>query len=185
MTIHAAGISGIVHGATGADESIFTIPADRTYYVATEGVDNNTGTIDNPLNTLQEALNRAANDHFSGRHVKIIMKPGRYYHQSPAVYSPSTYTLAYLIIEAQDPGTAIITGSQAWPAAEWQPYNADTYRHTWPYDFGTHEGNWATYNVNPENPHAHRGEVVFINDYRLIQTLSPDELNNMGPGRMA
>ena len=87
--------------------------------------DHNPGTQGQPLLTISAALVIAQNNTASG--TKIEIGPG-IYRETIDLSGFTTSNPAALILEAINPGTAIISGADVWNGG-WQPQSSGTYTH--------------------------------------------------------
>ena len=127
--------------------------------------DRNPGTQAQPLLTISAALVIAQNNIASG--TKIEIGPG-IYRESIDLSGFTTSNPAPLIIEAINPGTAIISGADVWNGG-WQPQSSGTYTHPWPYSWGDapSPSRWPLL-----QPIVTRREMVIINGTPLEQVMS-------------
>ena len=158
-----------------------TVTADPTVVTGAAGVDEVSITtvlhVRPEPDALAGALKTASEHLRAGNAVKIILTPGIYREGEfildgaeiggSAVETP-------LVITAEQPGTAIIDGSDIFPPENWTPIkNKDgevvAYEHPWNFDWGFWPGSWRNY--NPKNPREHRREVATLNGKPLRQVL--------------
>ncbi len=138
----------------------------RTIHVnvgAVDASDANPGTSDAPLKTLAAALKRAQPG------TRILLHPGRYPESVTLGRAQSGTALEPVIIEAEKPGTAILTGSDVW--TDWMPVGmAGNYSHPWPYKWGVAPDPFVDAGASL-GPLGRRAEMVFVNDKSFRQVL--------------
>lgn len=133
---------------------------------------SNSGSATSPLATVQEGLNRAQHSRAKGLSVRVIVHPG-VYRESLTIATGSQFDeQPVLRLEAAEPGTAVISGSEVWTG--WQRVAAtDVWYHSWPYA-------WGLAPV-PDGPSpseiARRREMVFVDSAHIPQVLSYAELH--------
>lgn len=79
-----------------------------------------------------------------------------------------------LVIEAEEPGTVILSGSDMFPPVDWTPVKDDQgqilyYEHPWPYVWGFNPGGWQKF--NPKLSYEHRSEMAFLHGQPLRQIM--------------
>jgi parallel beta-helix repeat protein len=146
---------------TGA--SVNESPIGTYYYVdAANGNDAHAGTYSAPFATINKAISKTAAVIKSG--VKIFVNPG-IYRETITLGSSNTSIAAPLIVEATQPGAAIISGADRWSSG-WVAHGK-TWVHSWPYSWGYAASPWTGVGSL-----GLRREVVSINGKLLTQTLS-------------
>ncbi len=157
---------------TGAqiDESAVTttIYVDQSNPAAS---DSNPGTQSEPFATIGRALTSAASNIANGARIEI---GDGTYREALSLSAFSVSDPAPLIIEAMNPGQAVVSGADVWTG--WQSQSGGTYVHAWPYTWGNAPtpAYWPTL-----QPIVTRREMVFVNKVQLTQVLS---LPLPGPG---
>lgn len=143
------------------------------YVDANAGSDSNSGSPQSPLKTIQTAVNFANSLNQTGTAVRIIVNPGVYREYVTIQYDQST--TAPLTVQAEAPGTAVITGAEV--VSGWKQQNATTYMSYWPHDVGSCAipSGWPTSFA----PIAQRAEVVTVNGVPLTQVMA---FNDLKPG---
>jgi hypothetical protein len=171
-------IAGLAHSdiadaqGTGAqiNESAISqvVYVDQSNSVAS---DQNPGTISQPFLTIGRAISVAALNVNGG--TKIEIGPGTY-RETINLSGFSSSDQAPLILEATDPGEAVISGSDLWTG--WQSQDDGTYTLPWPYRWGNapSPSGWPAL-----QPIVTRREMVFVNNVAMQQVLS---LPLPGPG---
>lgn len=134
----------------GAPEIDDASIVDFFYVNPVTGSDNNAGTSEgSPVRTVAKALQLANEVNAMGRPVKVILAPGEYIENTPAmtwnsgmINVPGFRSPAPVIIEGAgwepgvNTGDVVITGSEVW--TDWQSHGGNAYQHVWPYqDWGT------------------------------------------------
>ncbi len=149
--------------ATGA--SVNESPIGTYYYVDTaKGSDTNPGSYGAPFATIGKAISLAAKVVKSG--VKISVSPG-IYRETVTLTSFNNSNPAPLIIEATQPGTAIISGADRWSSGWVAQPDGVSWSHSWPYSWGYAPSPWQGVSAL-----GLRREVVAINGKLLMPTLS-------------
>lgn len=145
---------------------------EKTYYISPSGSDNNVGSESGkPLASIQKAIDLAA-----GVPSKIILADGVY-----RQYVQVEKGASLLVIEAANPGNAIISGADVF--ADWKPTDeAGVLSHAWTHKWGvgTDLGWWGS------TPFNRRREMIYFNDVRLKQRLDETgtavALSSLEPG---
>jgi hypothetical protein len=149
--------------------------------------DDNPGTLDAPLTTLTRALELADAANAAGQGVWIQVADG-VYRESLALARSGTTTDAPLVIEADTPGGAVISGADIWTTWEnlgtTNTYDgeATVYAHPWPYDWGLAAipQAWLDAGLNVPVPDIlRRRELIAINGLLLHQALSEVEARQL------
>lgn len=150
-----------------------------SYYVDPDKAnasDSNSGTVDSPIKTITEALERAVADKRNNKGVKVLIRPGLYREAGDIyIYPKGNKTDAPLIIEPIEAGKVIIDGSEIYRNWRADKTGSDLYYRTW-------TNNWGQFddaNAGSQDPWPdmlRRREIVFVNDRCLRQVLSKKEL---------
>jgi hypothetical protein len=127
------------------------------------GNDANPGTQKEPVATIGKAL-----DLVPGPGTKVLVYPGTY-REANLQLTKSGTRFEPIIIEANEPGTVVISGSEIWNG--WQDIGGGTYTHSWPYDWGDNGWGWDF----PEGvlDISRRREMVFVDGELYTQTSHP------------
>jgi hypothetical protein len=127
------------------------------------GNDTNPGTQEEPVATIGKALGLVP-----GLGTKVLIYPGTY-REANLQLTKSGTRFEPIIIEANEPGTVIISGSEIWNG--WQNIGGGTYTHSWPYDWGENTWGWDF----PEGvlDISRRREMVFVDGELYTQTSQP------------
>jgi len=134
--------------------------------------DNNPGTENLPLKTLNKAAEIARQNYRSNLGTKAIVYPGIYRESVELIIENKNLNVP-IIFEAKEPGKVIVSGSDIWK--NWTQYqNSKIYTHNWPYKWEIPDNPWPK-NVEV-SPIVRRKEIVFINGKLLKQKLSLTEL---------
>jgi hypothetical protein len=93
-----------------------------SFYVSPNGNDHNPGTIDQPLRSLQKALEMSRLNK-DGK-VTVYLREGTYYLDNPIVFTPedSRELHTAMNIRAYESEKAIVSGARRLPALTWSPY---------------------------------------------------------------
>lgn len=129
--------------------------------------DHNPGTLNQPLQTIQEAARRAVANKQERKGTRVVVHPG--------VYRESVWLGTYtngqqeepsspMVFEASEPGTVIISGSEVWD--NWQRQEKGLYLHTWPFDW---KGGKEVIN---------RREMVFVDGQLKTQVMAREKLGH-------
>jgi parallel beta helix pectate lyase-like protein len=145
---------------------------------AANAVDSNPGTEDQPVRTVQRAVQLADDVNAQGQAVRILLGDG-VYRESVELSSDGQRTDAPMIIEGE-PG-AVLSGADLW--GDWVPQPDGSSIRSWPHRFGmapipdgweeywNEDGNGRKRNI------LRRSELVFADDEPLRGVLSRDELS--------
>lgn len=125
--------------------------------------DANPGTASAPLATIQAGVDRADAIRKAGNAARVVIAAGVY--REHVHVGHSTADAAPLVIEAAQPGTVRITGTDAW--SNWASVGNGVYVHSWPFDWAPESG---------VSEIVGRRELAFHNGARLRQVLSYDGL---------
>lgn len=145
-------------------------PYDQLEHVHVDvntGSDDNTGTQEAPLQTLEEGMARAISNRSKGLGTRILLYPGTYREGIEHHYNHSGGPL--IVIEAVEPHAVVISGSDIF--SDWA---CDVVcEHHWPHDWG--------YTDNSRlNPLGNRREMVFVDGVRQEQVL---RYSDLAPGK--
>jgi parallel beta-helix repeat protein len=137
--------------------------------------DQNPGTKDLPLKTINNAAGIARQNQASNIGTKIIIYPGTYRERIDLSAHGPTDKDVPMIFEAREKGKVIVSGSDVWNGWK-RRKNTDIYTHPWPYKWGLapYPPGWEG-NVVLE-PIVRRREMIFVNGKSLDQVLSFEEL---------
>ena len=163
---------GAITGAV-IDESIVT----ETVHVAAEAdAETGTGSEASPFKTIAAALQAAVSRLEEGKPTRIRVAPGIYREgglvldgaRSPAIRD------TLLVIEAEKPGTTILTGAEPLSSSDWRPVpdpngEVSHYEHPWPYKLGFYPGPWKQHNARLAS--EHRRELLIVNGVPQQQIL--------------
>src|SRR5690606_7250001 len=110
------------------------------------------------------ALQQAVRNRVNGSGTRVVLLPGTY--RSILMPEWTDPGAAPIVIEAAQPGTAVISGADVWD--DWS-CSGSTCTHSWQYDWGTAANPWAG-DVDI-GPLARRRELVIVNGKNLEQVL--------------
>jgi hypothetical protein len=130
------------------------------------GADGNSGAAEAPLASLGEGLRRALENRGRGRGSRVLLHPGTYREAIEGYFDSRG---APIVIQALQPGKAIVSGSDVWNG--WSC--AATCTHAWPYTWGEAPNPWPEASITPPGL---RREMVFVDGRPLGQRLSRAEL---------
>jgi len=153
-------------GVTGAQ--LDTSEFDITLYVdPASGSDQNPGTTpEERLASVTSALRIASDLRASGQGVRILLAPGTYRETIRSGGDADDAPL--LVIAAETPGSAIITGADSWTDWTWDS-DAEAFVHAWPF-------NW---DVAPDVEEiVGRRELIEVDDELLMQVLEFGDLTD-------
>ncbi|MCC5806646.1 MAG: right-handed parallel beta-helix repeat-containing protein [Opitutales bacterium] len=171
-----------IHFSTDAAKAEFVYdwefdePAEMVVYHVDnqhpDASDANSGTEEAPLLTIQRAVERAGLDTRTGKGSHIRIHPGVYREKLDITNRPGNHLL---IIEAVEPGTVTISGSDIFD--QWEPVSGEdnVYSHHWPYKFGWESNPWPG-DLALRYPEGTRRELLFMNKEPLVQVIREDEL---------
>ncbi len=137
---------------------------NQTLHVDTQSgqaADDNDGSEGHPLKTISRAVELSAPG------TRILVYPGTYRESVTIGAAQSGTELAPLVIEAKEPGSAVLSGSDVY--TDWTHYVSNTWYTTW-------TNNWGVY-PNPPLPWpeiselGRRREMVFVNGSFYWQVL--------------
>ena len=165
---------------TGAD--IDESNVSFVLHVSVDGNDSNPGTLAAPFRTVDKAAQVAAVHQDSNDGVKVIIHPGTYREYCDALmadYNTPDGVTAVMIFEANEQGTAILSGSEVYTGWVRQG-SSDIYTHSWTNNWGLFlEPPWdamANYRGDQflHNPILRRIEMFFVDGQYLTQVLTYD-----------
>ncbi len=162
--------------AVGSPPFLESAEIDRIIHVNNQhpkAKDTNPGTPDLPLKTIVEATGNAIRSIAKGFGTKIVVHPGMYREQIAMNYQNKRND-SLLVLEAEQPGTVVISGSDLW--FNWEEVKKNKiYAHTWNYKWGlaSHPKGWKHLKLTPI---VRRREMVFVNGTALRQVLSSAEM---------
>lgn len=136
---------------------------DRTYYVDAEnGNDTNDASSTAPLKTFTEAVDRINTlTAWKAQGSRIVLRPGTY--REGGIYLKEDGTrFKPIVIEAETPGTVIISGSEHWDDNAWTETSAGSgiWTHSWTHNFGRDPGAGS---VDHSTERRFRRELLFLN----------------------
>ena len=141
-------------------------------HVATEhpaASDDNPGTEEEPLATLQEGLARALVNRQGGVGTHLWLHPGIYRESYTGYFEPMG--TSPIVLEATEKGAAVVSGSDVWDG--WR-CEVTLCSHAWFFDWGFSPNPWEDDGV-ALGPLGLRREMLFVNGAPLTQTLSLEE----------
>jgi Right handed beta helix region/Protein of unknown function (DUF1565) len=145
-----------------------------TLYVdAASGSDANPGTQAKPFHTIGKAVSKAKTNNVSGIGTKVFVNSGTY-REFVDINPTYRQTGATITIQATQPGTAIIAGSDVFTGWSRGSSNPSIYTHSWNQNFGLckNPNGWPTSFA----PITMRREMVFVNGMPLNQVITPSLL---------
>jgi hypothetical protein len=126
----AEGIDRIDDGRWfGVEGAQITDGYDITLYVGPEEMGGGDVEV---VDSLSSALARAADLRLGGEGVRILIAPGVY--REAIVVGGDEDDAPPLVIESEEPGTAVISGADAWADWTWDE-TSEAFIHAWPYDW--------------------------------------------------
>ena len=132
------------------------------------GSDLNSGAYGHPVKTLARAMQIVAANHWNKIPTTVTIYPGTY-RESIQIAGTSATIGVPVTLQATQPGSVIISGSDVWPG--WKPdtSNASLYTHSWPFRFGVCAlpAGWPAVGEI-----FHRREMIFLNGKLLTQVLA-------------
>ena len=138
-------------------------PSTVIYVDCLAGNDTNPGTQEEPVATIGKAL-----ELIPGPGMRVLVYPGTY-REANLKLTKSGTRFEPIIIEAHEPGTVIISGSEIWTG--WQDMGGSKYTHSWPYDWGDNTWGWDYPEGVPNI--SRRREMVFVDGELYTQTSQP------------
>jgi hypothetical protein len=152
--------------ATGAmvDESTVEV----TLHVSVDrGGRNGDGTEARPFGTLAAAMEAASRHLARGEATRIRLGAGVYREGGLSLdLSDDRIRETLLVIEGEDAETTIISGSDVFPAGDWEDVGDGVFAHRWDQRWGH-----FTYRWGPPHPLGHRREMVFVDGEALRQVV--------------
>ena len=160
--------------ATGAvieDESV-----DVVLYVDPAGDDANQGLDQSePLRTVSHALELASELRLGGNAVKVELAPGIYRESIELLQDPDGSPV--LVLEAAEPGTAVITGADTWTDWVWNE-DRGAFVHEWPFDWAPESDFGEIVGRDDIEEIVGRREIVVVEGVRLDQVLRTSDLTD-------
>ncbi|MEA2543236.1 MAG: hypothetical protein QOH35_4602 [Acidobacteriaceae bacterium] len=163
-----------LHGNPASAQANVVENEPATVYVdATAGFDTNPGTQAQPLKTLKAGTALAGRNNVQGIGTRVIVNPG-VYREYVNVVPNYRATSAPRTIQAAQPGTAIVAGSDVFIGWNQGTNNSAIYTHSWTYRFG----NCAIPNGYPPAMKSilRRREMVFVNGMPLTQVMDQPQM---------
>lgn len=147
-------------------------PTESIVYVQQQhplAADTNPGTRERPYATLHPAVQRAIANHAAHRATRVVIFPG-VYRDTITLDFPAKHADAPLVLEAHEPGTVVLTGSDLWTA--WRRHGTSPiYTHPWPHAWSLGPQPWADEHIILA-PIVRRREMLFVDGVALTQVLS-------------
>lgn len=162
--------AAMLHGLPASAQANVVENEPATVYVdASAGSDSNPGTQIQPLRTVGAGTSLAIRNNVQGIGTRVIVNPG-VYREYVNVAANYRGTSTPITIQAAQPGTAIIAGSDVYTNWYQGTNNSAIYTHSWTYGFG----NCAISNGYPPamKPILRRREMVFVDGIPLTQVMS-------------
>ena len=187
--VAATPVSAQVTGAVVTETTDVVLHVDREDPLADDG---NDGSVDAPLATIGEAVQRAMANRAATLGTSVRVHAG-IYRERVALHPDAIDPLApTIIIEGVGSGESIIAGSDVW--ANWQPIAGGLWQRPWHERYGlapVPEGWDQVKDLLEDQPVVRRREVVFVDGQLLRQVLTRAELESEpgtflveeGPGR--
>jgi len=140
------------------------------YVDANRGSDNNSGAQGSPFQTIQTAINQANALNQNGVGAKVIVNPGVY--RETVNIGNYRSTGATLTIQAANPGTAVISGSDV--LTGWNNEGSGIFSHPWSATVGpcSFPSGWPS--TIPDI--VARPEMVYVNGMPMTQVMSYSDL---------
>lgn len=157
--------------AFGVGQILAGPPAANTVEIfvnGSSGSDSNSGAYGHPVKTITRALQIVAANHWNKIPTTVTINPGTY-REALQVAGTSATDGVPVTLQATQPGSVIISGSDVWTGWQADTSNAELYVHSWPYRFGfcALPAGWpAVAEI------FHRREMIFINGKLLNQVLA-------------
>ena len=136
--------------------------------------DDADGSVERPFVSLAKAVERARENNFKGVGTRIVLHPGTYRESVDIQWPAKQRKDVPLIIEASEPGKAIVSGSDLWSDGWQATETKGVFQHAWPYKWGLRPNHWEQYLAI--KPIALRSELVFADGEFLKQALTPEDL---------
>lgn len=159
-------------GATKSiwDNASFSGSAGITYYVATNGNDNNSGTSSgSPLKTIQAAIDKGETEYnTNNKNVKIKVAVGTYREAFLLDYADGRSSQAFILERDGGSGTVNITGAELY-ADGWTHAGGGVYTHAWTKGWGFGDVPFSNQDAKDdlEDTVLARREAVFVDDTLL------------------
>ncbi|MCC5806144.1 MAG: right-handed parallel beta-helix repeat-containing protein [Opitutales bacterium] len=173
---------------TGCDESVFPSVFDTEIYVdPAAGDDANDGlSPTTAVRTLQRAGQRALEHNALDESVRVNLLPGHYDDEDDFMDLLAGGTAQPIVIEATEPGSAILYGSDVWTG--WTDEGSGVYSKHWSHNWGPTDESWVPGWVKADssgsqvdNELLQRREQVIINGNMQLQVLSSGDLVSVNP----
>ncbi|MGH8065936.1 MAG: right-handed parallel beta-helix repeat-containing protein, partial [Candidatus Entotheonellia bacterium] len=164
--------TGFVRATISGEQTAKILYVNNQYPQAS---DQNPGTEDLPLKTINTAAGIARQNQMNNIGTKIVIYPGTYRERIDlSIYGPINKDVP-IIFEGKEKGKVIVSGSDIWNGWMRQG-NTDIYTHPWPYKWGLapYPASWERNVVL--KPIVRRREMIFVNGYALEQVISFEEL---------
>lgn len=156
-------------GASIPDETV-----DVVLYVDPTGDDASEGLEESePLRTVGHALDLASELRLGGNAVKVELAPGVYRESIELLQDPDGSPV--LVLEAAEPGTAVITGADTWTDWAWNDERG-AFVHDWPFDWAPGADFGEVVGRDDLEEIVGRREMVVIEGVRLDQVLRISDL---------
>ncbi len=158
-----------------ADAQANVVENQKTYIYVDQksGSDANVGTWQEPLKTIQAAVNKAKANNLKSIPTKILINPGIY---REFVNIPASYqqTAALIALEAVQVGTAVIAGSDVFTNWSRDAGNSAIYDHSWQRNLGTCAvpSGWPA----TVAPVVRRTEMIYVNNVPMTEVMSFGQL---------
>jgi Ricin-type beta-trefoil lectin domain-like/Right handed beta helix region len=148
--------------------------------------DSNDGSEAAPKKTIVGALTSAATLRGEGRKVRVLFYPGVYRDYlisgsgdqqgatAPFPFWNLSETGAELVLEAKEPGRAIISGADVWTG--WRNLGNGRWTREWPFDWGAPKAGGTISGGPVISETAARRELVSVGGRRLTQVLREQDL---------
>ena len=152
-----------------AQANVVENPKTYIYVDQKTGSDANVGTSQEPLKTIQAAVNKAKANNQKSIPTKILINPGIY---REFVNIPASYqqTGSLIALEAAQVGTAVIAGSDVFSNWSRNASNPAIYDHSWTRNLGTCAvpSGWPTTVATA----VRRTEMIYVNNVPMTQIMS-------------
>jgi hypothetical protein len=138
-----------------------------------KGADANSGTWQEPLRTIQAAVEKAKANNLKSIGTKVLINPG-IYREFVNIQASYKQTAATIILEAAQTGTAVIAASDVMTNWSRDAGNSAVYNHSWMRNLGTCgvPSGWPA----TVAPVVRRTEMIFVNNIPLTQVMSFGQL---------
>lgn len=137
-----------------------------------EGLDENDGLdLSTPVRTVERALELASDARSDGNGVRVLLMPGVYRQRFSLIQDPDDSPI--LVIEAVEPGAAVISGADVWTDWTWDA-GVEAFTHEWNFDWGADEWPFEDQPAPDLVGIGGRREVVSVEGTRLdpVENLS-------------